>query len=66
MLIFPFNDMKKSFNNSIPEESLKYYKDFLNETPFVKDLKIGNSYNLINRTYDGDISDYMLNTYSTL
>ena len=56
--------MKKSFNNSIPDESLKYYKDFLNETPFVKDLQIGNSYNLVNRTYDGDISDYMLNTYS--
>lgn len=63
-MIFPFSDLKKSFNSSIPAENLKYYQDFLNEAPFAKDLKIGNSYNLVNRTYDGDISDYMLNSYS--
>ena len=37
-----------------------------NKKTWFKIFRTGQAYNLLNKTYDGDISDYMLNNYNIL
>lgn len=43
-----------------------YYDTFINESIFPSGIKKGQSFQLLNRTYDGDIADHMLNNYQIM